>query len=170
MQNTVQSVFVTICKGCIPVTDSSNASLTVTWLMRTIHFHTNIRLGWFTKVLMVALLPDVLHQIIQQDLNVVGVDAGLLHWSVRTCLTLLAKGTHLNCALNINETHVENHHHTVGRPTSTTFGAFIPCNRVSDVLFPAWLQVVWYNCVIKLQSPATPYACGSILHFPALLA
>lgn len=75
---------------------------------------------------MVAFDPYFLHQILQEDFDVLSVDAGLHHRSLIAHLAVLAEMPHLDNTLPVIQPHVEDHHHPVGRPASSTLAASEP--------------------------------------------
>lgn len=74
----------------------------------------------------VALYCDVLYQLLHEDVDVFGWDAGRLHWSIAADLAALAETLHLDSALLIIQAHVEGYHHLIGGPGSRTTTAFEP--------------------------------------------
>lgn len=74
----------------------------------------------------VAFDPYLLHQIVQEDFDVLPGDAGLPHRSLSAHLAVLAETPHLDNTLLVIQAHVEDHHHPVGRPASSTLAASEP--------------------------------------------
>lgn len=78
-----------------------DAALTVSRLMGTLGVKAPEAPGWFPHILVVTLDPDLLHQILQEDADVPGVDAGRLHRTIVAHLTLLMEGLGLGDALPV---------------------------------------------------------------------
>lgn len=103
--------------------------------MGTVDIKAPERPAAYAQVFMVTLNSYLLHQFLQEDVDVVRLDAGLLHRSSVALLAVLTVAPHLDNTLSVHQAHVEDHHHPVGRPTSSTFGAFEPSNDKGHV-FP----------------------------------
>lgn len=107
----------------------------------------------WAKVLTIALNSYLLHQVLEEDANVVGGDVGPLHRSFGADLAVLTEAPHLDHTLTSCQAHVKDDLHSVGRPASSTCAAFEPRTCVPDVLLPAWVLVVSHKSIIKLQTP-----------------
>lgn len=114
-------------------TDTFNTGLTMGRLMGTFDIMAPEISVILFRFFIVALYSYLLHQIIQEDANVVRGDAGLLHWGIAARLALLTEEPHLDNALPVHQAHVEVHLHLVGRPASSTLGAFEPSEDITDL-------------------------------------
>lgn len=95
-------------------------------LMRTFDFEGYVGPVMLVLRFMVAFDPYLLHQIVQEDFDVLRGDAGLHHRSLKAYLTVLAETPHLDSTLPVIQAHVEDHHHPVGRPASSAPAALEP--------------------------------------------
>lgn len=82
------------------------------------------RLVAFAHVFVVAFNSYLHHQILHEDVDVLRGDDGVLHWSFTAHLAVLTEAPHLDNAPPVYQVHVEDHHHPVGRPASSTCCAF----------------------------------------------
>lgn len=112
--------------GSAPVTDSCLAALTISRLMRTFDIKGNIWPVPSPWVYIVEFFSYVSHQTLQSPLDVLRHDAGRLHWSCRADFAVLTETSHLDDALSPCQVHVEDHHHSIGRPASSTDAALEP--------------------------------------------
>lgn len=88
-------------------------------LMGTFDIEGYVGLVMLVLRFVVAFDPYLLHQIVQEDIDVLFVDAGLPHRSHRAHLAVLAETPNLDNTLPVIQVHVEDHHHPVGRPASS---------------------------------------------------
>lgn len=98
----------------------------MSWLMGTFDIEGYVGPVMLVLRFMVAFDPYLLHQIVQEDFDVLHEDAGLHHRSFKAYLAVLAEPPHLDNTLPVIQDHVEDHHHLVGRPASSAPTALEP--------------------------------------------
>ena len=109
--------------SCISFTDAELAGLTMGRLMWTIDLQVLRRPEPSVQSFTVTFYSYLLHQVVHEDVDVLGRDLRILHWCWGALLAVLTEASHLDHALSPYKAHVEDHHHPVGRPASPTLSA-----------------------------------------------
>lgn len=112
--------------ACILCTDAFITALAMSRLVGTFDIITWEISAVFPKIFIVAFNSYLLHQFLQEDVNVLWGDAGLLHRSTGALLAVLAESPHLDNSSSVSQLHMEDNHHPVGRPASFAHGTTEP--------------------------------------------